>query len=175
MPILPAAGALSAATLVLLGSATTARLDARWIEAPCATAAFTEVQTDAARNTVLSGQVEICSYYKPQSAFTLVAFKPDFDTAFAYEYGLVPHQPAGPQEVRGAIQSAPSSGTIGVCVMRGARNRIACVRLTFHLTEQTTMEPIPVDDQLVNKPVTLILDEAQPGEGFCGSCVDLPI
>jgi hypothetical protein len=185
MLIRPTVNALLAATLVLLGSATSAsasalingpsaHLEARWIAAPCATGEFTGIQTDTARNSVLAAQVEICGYYKSKSAFALVTFKPEYDIAFTSEYALVPHQAAGPQEVSGVIRSTPLSGTLGVCIMRGAANRIACVRLTFHLTEQTTMEPISTDDPLVVKPVTVDWDTL-PVDGLCGSCVDLPV
>jgi hypothetical protein len=145
-----------------------------WGAAPCAAGEFTGLEADELRNTVLSASVSLCGPWATKYSFTVVAFRPSHPVAFASTAYLRPYNQVGPTPVRGGIAAAPISGELGVCLMRSQTARMACVRLTFHLSEPTTMLPIPVDDPLVSKPVILLVETPPPHPwGFCGSC--LPI
>jgi hypothetical protein len=148
---------------------------APWVPAPCATGEFTDVHTDADRNTVVSAAVSICGRYVDTFAFTLAGFRPGHNFSAVPVNALRKYNPVGPTPVQGAQLATPSSGEMAVCAMLSSTVRIACVRLTFQLTGPTTMEPISVDDPLVANAVVAI--EPQLGEpvlGFCATCVVLP-
>jgi hypothetical protein len=172
-PITPASGSLTPVSGVVTGPVATAT--ASWIYADCATGGFSGVQTDAAGNAIIGADVTLCGEYKSKYAFAVVAFPSTVGWGLADPRSLSPYAPAGATAVRGGIEAAHATGEQGICTMRSPTERIACVRVTFPKGEPATMEPIPVDDPLVDKPVYYsdgvpTVSPSQPS-GFCGSCL----
>lgn len=146
-----------------------------WIPAHCATGGFGALEVDADLNVVIPAQATICEGWAAKYSFTVVAFHPDRDVAFAFSSRLRPYERSGPTAVRAAFVTMPGVGSTGVCLMRGATSRIACLAVDVDARQRITARPIPVDDPSVTKPV-IYQDDAlspEPGSGFCATCVGI--
>ncbi|MFJ6195517.1 hypothetical protein [Micromonospora sp. NPDC092111] len=146
-----------------------------WIPASCATGGFDPLEVDAQLNVVIPGQVTLCGRWAGKYAFTVVAFRPDRELAFAFSSRLRSYDPTGPTPVRAAFVTPPAVGSTGICLMRSSTVRIACLAVDVDAQYRITSRPLPVDDPLVTKPV-LYQDDAlspEPGSGFCATCVGL--
>ncbi|MEJ3743859.1 hypothetical protein WEI85_11270 [Actinomycetes bacterium KLBMP 9797] len=145
----------------------------QWTPASCATGQFTGFTTEANGQLTLLGDATLCGGYRDKFAFTLVVFKPSQVTAFAYSSALLEYEPEGATPFQAVMRVPPPSGEVGVCVMRGPTAAMACVRLTFAVGEPAVLEPIPVTDPLVRKPVLFVLDTPRSPDPECGACVRL--
>jgi hypothetical protein len=147
-----------------------------WNPAACATGGFGPLEVDAGLNVVVPGQATICGKWAGKYAFTVVAFRPDRDVAFAFPTGLRPYAETGPTEVRAAFVTPPGVGSTGVCLMRSTTVRLACLAVDVDAQHRITARPVATDDPLVARPVSYQGDAVSPdpGSGFCATCVDLP-
>ena len=146
-----------------------------WIPAYCATGSFDPLEIDAQLNVVIPGQATICSTWAEKYSFTVVVFRPDRDTAFAFSSRLRSYLPTGPSPVRAAFVTPPAVGSTGVCLMRSTTERIACLAIDVDAQHRVTSRPLPTNDPLVTKPVSYQDDalKPEPGAGFCATCVGL--
>jgi len=146
-----------------------------WFPAACATGGFGTLEVDADLNVVIPGQATVCGKWAGKYAFTVVAFRPDRDVAFAFSSRLRPYAQTGPTAVRAAFVTPPGAGSTGVCLMRSTTVRIACLAIDVDSQHRSTARPIAGDDPLVTRPV-IYQDDAlspEPGSGFCATCVGL--
>jgi hypothetical protein len=147
-----------------------------WMPAACATGDFGPLEVDAQLNVIIPAQATICGKWAAKYSFTVVAFRPDRDVAFAFSSGLRPYAESGPTAVRAAFVTPPTVGSTGVCLMRSSHVRIACLSVDVDAQHGISSRPLPIDDPLVTRPV-LYQDDAlspHPGSSFCATCVGLP-
>ncbi|MGX6605967.1 hypothetical protein ACWKSP_28140 [Micromonosporaceae bacterium Da 78-11] len=146
-----------------------------WNPAPCVTGGLGPLEIDADRNVVIPGQATNCGIPATKYSFTVVAFRPDRDLAFAFSSRLRPYAGTGPTEVRAAFVTPPAAGSTAVCLMRSTTVRIACLAVDVDPQYAITSRPLGTDDPAVSKPV-LYQDDAlspEPGSNFCATCVGL--
>lgn len=108
------------------------------------------------------------------------------ETLLVRELGVTPtvavgsrlrhYEPDEPTVVQAAFGTVPTRSPVGVCLMRSANVRLACIRLDIAADAEMIATPLPTDDPLVDRPVQYVDDalHPEPGTGFCATCLNLP-
>jgi hypothetical protein len=147
-----------------------------WPNAGCATGGFDAIRADEQGRVILPATITLCSRWSPGLRFTMVEFRAA-RPALALASQLRPYAPEGPTPVSGALILNPAiTSVVGICLMRGTADRVACVRLDTTPDYHTSATPIDVADPLVDRAAVFVNDllDPLPPSDFCGTCVQFP-
>lgn len=147
----------------------------QWITAPCASAELDDVEHDPQLGLLISASARACAPYKPGSTVAVATYRDDRAYSFVHGSHLVPYSPTGDTSMRILIRAAALQPGQGVCLIRTRTVRLVCGKAVAG-SNSLTMESIPADDPLVDRPV--IFDDrlrptGQPLPG-CAHCVEAP-
>ncbi|MFI7545493.1 hypothetical protein [Actinoplanes sp. NPDC049599] len=146
----------------------------RWNDGGCATGSIGPLERDAQNHVMIPAEIALCRPWLAKYAFTVVAFRAD-RPPLAVASRLRRYEPGEPTVVRAAFHTVPTWSPVGVCLMRSADVRLACLRLDIAADGEMVAAPLPTDDPLVNRPVHYVDDsgDPEPGAGFCATCLGL--
>ncbi|MFY1694171.1 hypothetical protein [Solwaraspora sp. WMMA2101] len=147
----------------------------QWITAPCAHASFGDVGHDPQLGMHIDVSATTCTPYKLDSAFAVATFRNDRDVSFVHGHQLVPYSPTGDTSLWVLIRPATPTGST-VCLLRTSTARLDCVKIVSAGQTMPEVEPVAVDDPLVDRAV--IFDGSPRPEGHpmpgCANCVEAP-
>lgn len=148
----------------------------QWITAPCANAEFGSVEHEPQLGLFISASARTCPPYKPGSAVAVATYRDDRAYSFVHGSNLVPYSPTGDTSMRILIRAATLRPGQGVCLIRTDAVRLVCGRTIAGPESAMTVEPIPVDDPLVDRPVIFDGNSRPEGEPMpgCATCVEAP-
>jgi hypothetical protein len=157
-------------TALLVALPGTARATIGWSPANCATGSFDPVTVDAQGHYLLPAHMTLCEPYRSRFNYEVALFRPggylplvtgDKLQSYAYPTVTVDVLPTTPAPV------------FGLCLMRDAVTRTACVRVDTTAEGVATSGPIAADDALVADPVMFLPKPPVILPNYCATCVSI--
>jgi hypothetical protein len=167
---------LAVAVAMLIALPGTAHADGiPWYGGACATGSFDPATVDDQGHIVVPGHMTLCSPYNTKYNWTVVRFRADHRTPFAFDTNLRHYAPSGPADLTAVVIPLPWETHFGLCLMSSLTTRTACVRVDFPPGGPVTTTPIAATDPLVTDQVVYYVNSLpSTPDPMCATCVSIP-